>query len=79
MVSIELQRTHMSFDGLGDVFDALGAELVPGKVEGRQRPNGRSAISKGGTGDIYSGCSCTYLHSGIAAARALMPVVSDIQ
>ena len=40
MVSIERQRTHIHFDGLGDVFGALGAELILGKVQGRQRPDG---------------------------------------
>ena len=38
MVSIEPQRTHMSFDGLGNVFGALGLELIAREVEGRQRP-----------------------------------------
>ena len=38
MVSIEPQRTHMSFDGLCDVFGALSAKLIARKVEGRQRP-----------------------------------------
>ena len=47
MVSIELQRTHMSFDGLCDVLGALGAELVPREIEGRQRPVGLDGIGKG--------------------------------
>ena len=38
MVSIEPQRTHMSFDGLGDVFGALGPDIIVCKVERRQRP-----------------------------------------
>ena len=38
MVSNESQRTHMSFDGLGDVLGALSAEAVAGEIEGRQRP-----------------------------------------
>ena len=46
MVSIEPQSTHMSFDGLGDVFGALGLELILGEVEGRQRPVILDAISK---------------------------------
>ena len=52
MVSNESQRTHMSFDGLGDVLGALGADPVAREVERRQRPNGEMYISKGGTGDI---------------------------
>ena len=52
MVSIESQRTHIHFDGLGDVFGALGPELVIREIEGRQRPDGETYISKGGTGDI---------------------------
>ena len=40
MVSNELQRTHMSFDGLSDVLGALSAEDVAGEIEGRQRPLG---------------------------------------
>ena len=52
-VSKELQHTHIHFDGLSDVLGALSAEDVAGEIEGRQRPNGRSAISKGGTGDIF--------------------------
>ena len=34
MVSMELQRTHMSFDGLGDVFGALGFERIVRQIEG---------------------------------------------
>ena len=54
MLPIELQHTHMHFDGFGDVFGALGAEIIVGEVEGRQRPNGRSDISVGGTGDLLT-------------------------
>ena len=35
----------MSFDGLCNVLGALRAEIILGKVEGRQRPNGGNAIS----------------------------------
>ena len=42
----------MFFDGLGDVFGALGVERIAREVEGRQRPDGEMHISKGGTGDI---------------------------
>ena len=42
---IESQRTHIYFDGLGDVFGALGAELILGEVERHQRPNGGNAIN----------------------------------
>ena len=38
MVSNEPQRTHIHFDGLGDVFGALGMEIIAHKVEGRQCP-----------------------------------------
>ena len=38
MVPIEPQRTHIHFDGLCDVFGALGVEIIARKVEGRQRP-----------------------------------------
>ena len=48
MVSIEPQRTHMSFDGLGNVFGALSVEVIVRKVEGRQRPDGETYI-RGGT------------------------------
>ena len=51
-MSIEPQRTHIDFDGLSNVFGALGAEIIAREVERRQCPNGRSDISKGGTGDI---------------------------
>ena len=51
MVPTEPQRTHMSFDGLGNVFGALGVEIIARKVEGRQRPDGRTDIS-GETLDI---------------------------
>ena len=40
MVSIEPQRTHMSFDGLGNVFRTLGFEVIAREAEGRQRPLG---------------------------------------
>ena len=54
MVSIERQRTHMSFDGLSDVLGALGPEPIACEVEGRQRPDGGNAIStKVGSG-LYS-------------------------
>ena len=68
MVPIEPQRTHMSFDGLGDVFGALGEEQIVGEVEGRQRPDGRKYI-RGRT----EGCSCTYLHLGRKAASMIAP------
>ena len=54
MVSIEPQRTHMFFDGLCDVFCALGAEFVERKVEGRQRPLGGVII-----GISINNSSCT--------------------
>ena len=38
MVPNESLRTHMSFDGLCDVFGTLGFELITREVEGRQRP-----------------------------------------
>ena len=38
MVSIEPQRTHIHFDGLGDMFGALSVEVILGKIEGRQCP-----------------------------------------
>ena len=44
VVSNELQRTHIHFDGLGDVFGALCAEIIARKVERRQRPDRSSAI-----------------------------------
>ena len=50
IVSIEPQRTHMSFDGLGNVLGALGLELIVGEVERRQRPDGKTNI-RGRTGD----------------------------
>ena len=61
MVSIKQQRTHIHFDGPGNVFGSLGAEVIVREVEGHQRPNGRSAISKGGTGDIldFLALTCT--------------------
>ena len=40
MVPNESLRTHMSFDGICDVFGTLGFELVAREVEGRQRPIG---------------------------------------
>ena len=46
MVPIEPQRTHIHFDGFGDVFGALGAKLIARKVERRQRPIGAKANSK---------------------------------
>ena len=52
MVSIEPQHTHMSFEGLCDVLGALGAELVPRKVEGRQCPDSKKYI-RGGTQGIF--------------------------
>ena len=45
MAPKEAQRTHIDFDGLGDAFGALATELIFGKVEGCQRPNGRKYIS----------------------------------
>ena len=42
----------MSFDGLSDVFGALGSEIIAREVERRQCPDGETYISKGGTGDI---------------------------
>ena len=45
MVSNESQRTHMSFDGLGDVLGALSAEAVAGEIEGRQRPHGGDSVA----------------------------------
>ena len=45
MVQNEPQRTHMSFDGLSDMFGALGTEIICGKVEGRQRPHGGDGLS----------------------------------
>ena len=53
MVSIEAQRTYIHFDGLSNVLGALGADIVARKVEGRQRPDGKTNI-RGGTGDIFS-------------------------
>ena len=38
MVSNESQRTHMSFDGLCNVFGALGPETIARKVERHQCP-----------------------------------------
>ena len=40
MVSIERLRTHVDFDGLGDMLGALDVQIVPRKVEGRQCPDG---------------------------------------
>ena len=68
MEPIEPQRTHMSFDGLGDVLGALDAELVLRKVEGCQRPDGRKYI-RGRT----EGYSCTYLHLGRKAPSMMAP------
>ena len=44
-VSIELHRTHMSFDGLCNVFGTLGFEPILGEVEGCQRPLGGVIIA----------------------------------
>ena len=44
MVSIEPQRTHIHFDGPGNVFGSLGAEVIAREVEGRQRPLGSVII-----------------------------------
>ena len=54
MVSIGPQRTHMSFDGLGDVFGALCFEAIACKVERRQRPLGGVII-----GISINNSSCT--------------------
>ena len=67
MVSIEPQRTHMSFDDLGDVFGALSSEAVAREVERRQCPDGRKYI-RGRT----EGYSCTYLHLGRKAAMSMI-------
>ena len=82
MVSIEPQRTHMSFDGLGDVFGALDAEVVAREVEGRQRPDGEKYIRI-----YFSGYYRTHLHLEMASAMAFgasgvavnlpMPLPSD--
>ena len=69
MVPIELQHTHIHFDGLGDVFPALHAEVVARKVEGGQHPKGRRYISKGGSEEY----SCTYWHLGRKAASMMAP------
>ena len=53
-MSNESQHTHMSFDGLCDMFGALCTEIILGEVEGCQRPDGEAYISEGGTGDILS-------------------------
>ena len=45
MVPNESQRTHIHFDGLGDVFRALALENIAREVERRQRPDGGNAIS----------------------------------
>ena len=60
----------MHFDGLGDVFCALGVEIVARKIEGRQRPDGRKYI-RGRT----EGYSCTYWHLGRNAAIKMAPEV----
>ena len=87
MVSIELQRTHMSFDGLRDVFGALGIEAIACEVEGRQRPDGGYGrctavwtvriLAKGVTetngGVVRTASDPTYLHSGRAAATCFAP------
>ena len=39
-MSNEAQRTHIHFDGLCDVFGALGANFVARKIQARQRPDG---------------------------------------
>ena len=44
MVPIEPQHTHIHFDGLSDVFRALGFELIARKVEGHQRPDGMDGV-----------------------------------
>ena len=51
MVSIELLRTHMHFDGLGNVFRALGFEAIAREVEERQRPDG--GMDGAGVSDMY--------------------------
>ena len=38
MVAIEPQHTHIHFEGLCDMFGALGAKFIARKVERRQRP-----------------------------------------
>ena len=44
MVSIEPQRTHIRFDGLGNMFGALRLDSVACEVEGRQRPVGANGV-----------------------------------
>ena len=46
MVPIEPQRTHIHFDGICDVFGALGVKLIVREVEGRQRPVGADDSSE---------------------------------
>ena len=61
MVPIELQRTHMSFDGLGDVFGALGFDTIVREVERCQRPDGMdgAVLAK-----FTSGMACDLLALG---------------
>ena len=49
-----MQRTHMFFDGIGDVFGALGFEAIAREVDRRQRPNGGNTISRKVGSGLYS-------------------------
>ena len=63
-VSKELQRTHIHFDGLGNVFGTLSAEIIAGEVEGHQHPGGSGDIVEVGHRIFWIFCHLLALANG---------------
>ena len=61
------------------MLGAFSLEPVVADVQTLHRPDGEMNISHERWDKGWSGYSYAYLHSGIAAARAVTPDMSDIQ
>ena len=73
MLPAEVSFGHGGLDG-----DRLAPGCIAADGEFLHRPDGKMNISRERWDRGWSRYSCAYLHSGIAAARAVTPDMSDI-